>query len=236
MITKSISVLFLLSILSSTGCFSKEVVRKDFWNTGKQRIGVGVLFHSLQDTVHILDKHGVVINDISYNDATPQSDEYIIQMVKRRMEEFRKQFVAKLKENGFLAKEIPYYLEPYFVNKAVMDLAPIAKKEDVDIIIVLEIGNFGVLYSIDKTKTVKHTEALFEAYGFMQEMKNGKMEAGLLRKHLWYDSVPKGKNRVSMDGNWKQPPSYPLVTSSLNEAIDNAGEYLFNSFFSRKEK
>ena len=217
-------------LILSPGCFGTYSIKPNFWNDKTATIGVAVKVIFDGDCEATLNKYNNISADPNFV-APLNFNEHIMSLVKPNILKIRGEFVEKLNNMGYKAKEITHFIEPNYINKGVMDLTPIALKENVDTLIVISVGHFGIINIYDKNGEITETKTAFEISGFMKKMKNGKMEAGFFRGSLWDAHLSYKENSILIGTGWNKPPDFPEVTKTLNILMENGRNYLIESFF-----
>lgn len=97
----------------------------------------------------------------------------------------------------------------------------IAVDEKADEILFIRLHQFGVQRQYSSIVPVSKPKAVCSLTG---EVYNVKLKKVIWRQNV-YVSIP-------VEGNWDEPPVYPVITKTLKLAADSARQELFSSYFS----
>ncbi|MFN0117843.1 MAG: hypothetical protein ACKVQC_06075 [Elusimicrobiota bacterium] len=233
---RKIVLISISSLIFMTGCFrTANGVSPRFWKNRAVHIGVGIRVLPPHIDVNRKDLYREMLLHNDFPTFT-ENEKYIIQ--KFVIEEFNdvvSDFVRELNRCGFQAKKISDFVIPKSERKTEVDLTSIANEAKVDILILFNVHSLGILNHYDRKNNLIQSSAKLGVYGYMSEMKNGKMKAGFFKQHLWTMFFSEENGTIPIEGDWRQPPDYPKLKSALKEAITKAKVFFIEDFFKREE-
>lgn len=175
--------------------------------------------------------------DVAISAAMAKGLEAHLQQVDVNPEfgELTTDFVQTLRAQGFSAKVVPEPLDSLqeFVHTVSADSASakylkqdvrfLAPKEDIDLLILLSIEQYGTIRKYYGFIPLGAPKAICILKGQMIDLQTNELR--------WVSIVPTQQATMSVNGEWDLPPDYPTVTAAIKGVFQRSGKYIEDEFF-----
>ena len=213
------------------GCAaSRTALKPTFWDTKTSKIGVVVTQYP-EPGAYKTGAQGLL--DIAVNNAMASSLEtYLRTLSLKGFDDEADLFVDSLAKRGMAAKKIagdPLDVKTLASKKNRADLLQqIAGKENVDRLIVLSVQAAGTSRPYYGFIPLGAPQGYCRTKGEMFDLAHQ-------NDVLWETDVKSESTLVAIEPPWGEPPSYPHITKSFQEALENGKRFLMADFFGQDQ-
>lgn len=232
-IRRLFSILLLASFLS--GCATTGIaINPSFWQEKDKKIGVAFVkfrealrYRSEEPTIGHLVVGMFVKNKLKT--TAEELDEFMKRLDISKFDAASDRFVELLQARGFNARKIEGFINinrfPVFKvgcagKFAYKDLTSLASEENIDILILFEAINYGLIGEIFTYMPSGLPRGYFMVKGEMINLNNNEL--------LWQTTKTKEEPPVK---EWYQPPDFPELVVAIQKAADKATSELEADFF-----
>jgi hypothetical protein len=228
-----VQVLFVsVCLVLIAGCATTVPLESSFWD--RKGVRVGVALATLPDA-HAHRVGGEMLLDMAINKAmAAKLDTRMRQVAPKMIGGVTDKFVQRLNEKGFKAKkiseQIPLDAFPKFTGQASgnarmfgKDLRGLAQKHNIDMLLLVTVNRYGTLRNYYGFIPLGNPRALFDVRGQMIDLANNQL--------LWQTQLSDDQATMAVEGEWSQPPEYPNLVASLEQAMNKSMGHLETQFF-----